>query len=338
MSKGLKITLAALALMVVAACALVAPYTVLNTANADGMLYLKKGTSAQALTDTLTQKFGEDFSDKVMSFLNLRSTDIESRHGAYEVKKGCSPYDLASRLRHLDQSPVKFTFNNVRTKEQWTKRVAKTFLMTEDEIKAVINDSTACAKFGRTPTSITAILLPDSYEFYWDITPNKLIEKLNAYNDKFWNDDRKAKAKKLGLTPDEVVIVASIAEEETSKADERGKVGRLYINRIQQGMKLQADPTVKFAIGDFKIKRITNAMLLTPSPYNTYLNTGLPPGPIRLPEKTTIDAILDSEPHDFIFMCAKEDFSGYHNFAKTFAEHDANAKRYQAELNKRGIR
>ncbi|MDD7499702.1 MAG: endolytic transglycosylase MltG, partial [Sodaliphilus sp.] len=162
----------------------------------------------------------------------------------------------------------------------------------------------------------------------------------NMYNYyvQFWNDERTQKAKKLGLTPDEVVIVASIAEEETSKSDERGKVGRLYINRLQKKMRLQADPTVKFALGDFSIRRITHDMCAYDSPYNTYRVAGLPPGPIRLPEKATIDQILDSKPHDYIFMCAKSDFSGYHDFATDLGSHNANAQRYQAELNKRNIK
>ena len=165
-----------------------------------------------------------------------------------------------------------------------------------------------------------------------------MIQHFDNYYKQFWNDERKAKATALGLTPDEVVILASIVEEETAKRDERGKVGRLYLNRLQKNMRLQADPTVKYAIGDFSIKRITEKMCAFDSPYNTYRVAGLPPGPIRLVEKHTIDAILDSKPHNYIYMCAKSDFSGYHDFAADYATHIANAKRYQAELNKRNIK
>jgi UPF0755 protein len=157
------------------------------------------------------------------------------------------------------------------------------------------------------------------------------------YND-FWTSERKAKAEKLGLTPDQVEIIASITEEETSKADERGKVGRLYINRFKSGMRLQADPTVKYALGDFSIKRLTHDMLQVQSEWNTYRVNGLPPGPIRLPEKSTIDAILNSTPHNYTYMCAKEDFSGYHNFTTSYDEHLANAHRYQDALNARNIK
>ena len=155
---------------------------------------------------------------------------------------------------------------------------------------------------------------------------------------RFWTDERRAKARKLGLTPVGVATLASIVEEETAKADERPRVARLYLNRLNKGIKLQADPTVKFAIGDFAIRRISGRMLKTPSPYNTYIVVGLPPGPIRLVETATIDGVLDAPQHPYIYMCAKEDFSGYHNFATDYKSHIANARRYQAELNKRNIR
>ncbi|MDE5675491.1 MAG: endolytic transglycosylase MltG, partial [Muribaculaceae bacterium] len=151
-------------------------------------------------------------------------------------------------------------------------------------------------------------------------------------------EERIQKAKDLGLTPAQLMTIASIVDEETNKLDEKDEIGRLYINRYLKGMKLQADPTVKYAVGDFSLRRILNTHLKTSSPYNTYLNTGLPPGPIRTTSVATIDQILNSKPSDAIYMCAKEDFSGYHNFAATYKEHLANAKRYQAALNRRGIK
>ena len=226
----------------------------------------------------------------------------------------------------------------MRTIDEFATRAAAKFEAGKGDFLRVLKDPDICAKFGHTPDNIGCILLADSYKFYWDIAPEKLLKNMYNYYQQFWTDDRTEKAKKLGLTPDEVVIVASIAEEETSKSDERGKVGRLYINRLQKKMRLQADPTVKFAIGDFSIKRITKSMCAYSSPYNTYRVAGLPPGPIRLPEKQTIDSILDSKPHDYLYMCAKSDFSGYHDFATDLQSHNANAQRYQAELNKRNIK
>ena len=182
-----------------------------------------------------------------------------------------------------------------------------------------------------------AAFIPDSYEFYWSSTPANVVTRLLDYRNKFWTDERRSKAKSLGLTPTEVATVASIVEEETAKTDEKPKVARLYLNRIAKGIKLQADPTVKFASGDFSLRRITGKHLAIESPYNTYRIKGLPPGPIRVAAGATIDAVLNAPDHDYIYMCAKEDFSGYHNFAKDYATHQANARRYQAELNRRQI-
>ncbi len=160
---------------------------------------------------------------------------------------------------------------------------------------------------------------------------------MKKFSDSFWNSDRKEKAEKLGLTPDEVIALAAIVEGETAKADEKGKVARLYMNRLKQHIKLQADPTVKFALGDFALRRLRLADTRIESPWNTYYVEGLPPGPICIPEKSSIDAVLDAPEHDYIYMCAKEDFSGYHNFAVDYSEHEANAKRYQNALNERNI-
>ncbi len=164
------------------------------------------------------------------------------------------------------------------------------------------------------------------------------MEKLVGIRDNFWTKERLDKAAKLGLTPVEVATIASIVEEESNKKDERPMIARLYINRVKQGMKLQADPTVKFATGNFALRRITGKHLRTDSPYNTYKNVGLPPGPIRVPNAATLDAVLNAPEHNYIYMCAKEDFSGRHNFAADYATHRKNAKKYQAALNRRGIR
>jgi UPF0755 protein len=337
MSKG-RIALI-VALVVAAVLAVVAMPYVMTGADKEAMIYLRKGTTTEALKDSLTAKLGESYAGKVMTLLSLTGAEIEKRHGAFRIGKGDSPLKAARRLRSGAQSGIKFTFNNVRTKKEFAERAGKLYMMGYDSIWSALNDPKLCAKFGRTPNNIVGILMPDSYEFYWDVSPMKLLETMNDYHDKFWNSEgRKAKAEKLGLTPDEVEIIASITEEETSKADERGKVGRLYINRFKSGMRLQADPTVKYALGDFSIKRLTHDMLQVQSEWNTYRVNGLPPGPIRLPEKATIDAILNSTPHNYTYMCAKEDFSGYHNFTTSYDEHLANAHRYQDALNARNIK
>ncbi len=301
------------------------------------MLYVYPDTTLEALSDTLEDKLGETGS-RVSMVLKVAGIDIARRSGAYRIEEGETPIDIARKLRNGIQSPIKFTFNNVRTNEQFADRVAKRFMMSKEDMLNALNNDSVCAKYGKTPATICSVIFPDSYEFYWNVSPEKLIDELAGYSKRFWTEDRLNKAKALGLTPEEVVIVGSIVEEESAKRDEHGKIGRLYVNRVQRGIPLQADPTVKYALGDFGIRRITLAMTKCDNPYNTYRYAGLPPGPIRFVSKVTIDNILNSDPHDYIYMCAKEDFSGYHNFASTLAEHNANARRYHKELNRRGIR
>ena len=310
---------------------------VMTGASESRTIYIYPGLDSGSLRTSLTDEMGV-FGGRVCSLLDMLGVNLDKRVGAYRVEQGDSPLRVARMIRNHMQTPVKFSFNNVRTKQQFADRVGEKFLMDADDMLAALCDSAVCAKYGKTPETIVAMLQPDSYEFYWTVTAEEMLSRFASYNKQFWNDERCRKAAALGLTPDEVVTVASIAEEETAKSDERGKVGRLYINRLQSGMPLQADPTVKYAIGDFSIKRITVAMTHTDNPYNTYRYAGLPPGPIRFVEKASIDAVLNSDQSDYIYMCAKEDFSGYHNFTKSYSEHLANAARYRNELDKRGIK
>ncbi|MBO5539782.1 MAG: endolytic transglycosylase MltG [Muribaculaceae bacterium] len=338
--KKSKAIIAVIGAVLVAAAAVgiwMAPY-VTTGAPDDGIILLRKGSSVQTATDSLAAHVDVEFARRVGKLLDMTGADISGRQGAFRVKKGDSPYTVMRKLRSGPEDGIKFTFNNVRTREEFAERWGQKFMYGKDEMLKLLNDPTALATLGRTPENVTAMLMPDSYEFYWDITPIDFMTKMKNFYNKFWNDERKTKARQLGLTPDQVAVIASIVEEETAKADERPKVARLYLNRIKQNMPLQADPTVKFAIGDFSIKRITNAMLRTVSPYNTYVNTGLPPGPIRLPEKSSLDAVLNAPQHNYIYMCASEDFSGYHNFAADYGTHMANARRYQAALDARGIK
>jgi len=321
--------------MILAACA--APYLLVG-APAEGVVKVRKGSTIDMISDSVQAHVDETFGKRVATMMNLMGAKVENREGAFRITKGMTPFTAARRIKNGIQDGVRFTFNNVRTLDEWADRWGETFMGDAGDMRKLLNDSAACAKYKKTPQTIACLLMPDTYEFYWNITPEKMLDRMFDYYNEFWNNERLAKAEKLGLTPDGVATIASIVEEETSKADERGKVARLYLNRYQQGMPLQADPTVKFAIGDFSIKRITVPMTQINHPYNTYRVQGLPPGPIRLPEKSTIDAVLDAPQHDFIYMCAKSDFSGYHDFAKDYATHLDNAHRYQAALNARGIK
>lgn len=309
----------------------------MSGASADTTVHVRKGSTLTMVEDSVAKNLGSAFASRVATVLRLSGSDISRRQGAFNVKKGESPFSVARHLRSGAADGVKFTFNNLRTKRELADRIASRFMM-GDSIYAALCDTALCAKYGKTPDNIVTLFIPDSYEFYWDITVNQMLKRMNEYYTKFWNDSRKAKAEKLGITPDDAQTVASIVEEETAKSDERGKVARLYLNRLKSGMPLQADPTVKFALGDFTIKRITVPMTKVNSPYNTYRRTGLPPGPIRLPEKSTIDAVLNAPAHNYTYMCAKEDFSGYHNFTDSYAEHLANAAKYQKALDARGIK
>ncbi len=333
--KWIVIGIVAAVVAILVACA--APY-IMSGAPAEGLIKMRKGSTIESITDSIKAHVDEGYAKKVQTLLSLMGAEVGEREGAFRITQGMSPFTAARYIKNGAQSGIRFTFNNVRTLEEWTQRWGETFLAGPDEMRKVLNDSAMCAKYGKTPQTIACLLMPDTYEFYWNITPEKMLDRMNDYYNEFWTSERKAKAEKLGLTPDEVATIASIVEEETVKADERGKVARLYLNRYQQGMRLQADPTVKFALGDFSIKRITVPMTQISSPYNTYRVNGLPPGPIRLPEKSTIDAVLDAPQHDFIYMCARPDFSGYHDFTRDYAAHLDNAHRYQAALNERGVK
>ncbi len=336
MTKAKWIIGALVALVVIlGACA--APYFFMG-APAEGIVKVRKGSTIDMIGDSVKAHVDETFGKRVATMMSLMNAKVENREGAFHITPGTTPFNAARRIKNGVQDGIRFTFNNVRTLDEWTDRWGETFMEGPDGMRKALKDSAVCAKYGKTPQTIACLLMPDTYEFYWTISPEKMLDRMFDYYNDFWTSERKAKAQKLGLTPDQVATIASIVEEETSKADERGKVARLYLNRYQQGMKLQADPTVKFAIGDFSIKRITVPMTLINSPYNTYHVMGLPPGPIRLPEKSTIDAVLDAPQHDYLYMCARADFSGYHDFTRDYASHLDNAHRYQAALNARGIK
>lgn len=328
---------AVVAAVVLILVALAAPY-LFSGSPAEGLIKMRKGSTIESISDSIQAHVEVTYGKRVATLLSLMGANVEKREGAFRITQGMSPFTAARFIKNGAQSGVRFTFNNVRTLDEWTDRWGETFMDGPDGMRKALRDSAVCAKYGKTPQTIACLLMPDTYEFYWNISPEKMLDRMFDYYNDFWTSERKAMAERLGLTPDEVATVASIVEEETVKADERGKVARLYLNRYQQGMRLQADPTVKFAIGDFSIKRITVPMTQINSPYNTYRVNGLPPGPIRLPEKSTIDAVLDAPQHDYLYMCARPDFSGYHDFTRDYASHLDNAHRYQAALNSRGIK
>ena len=249
--------------------------------------------------------------------------------GRYAIEPGMKTYDVLRLLRNGQQTPIMLTVPDVRTMEQLAGRLSRKLMADSTEIAALIVGDTLAP----------CLFVPDTYEVYWNISADMLLERMRREHDAFWNSNgRRQLAADKGLTPDEVCTLASIIDEETANNDEKPAIAGMYLNRLRIGMPLQADPTVKFAMQDFKLRRIYNAHLETESPYNTYKNTGLPPGPIKIASKQGIDAVLHAENNDYLYMCAKEDFSGTHNFARTFSEHQKNAARYVKALNQRGIK
>lgn len=305
-------------------------------APSSAVIRIPSDASKEQLRDSVGKYLGEPFAKKVSRLVGLRGTDLNTRHGAYLIEAGMNPLDAMRRLTSGPQQPLTITINGFRLLPVLEEKVAGRFDFSADSIASALSNPDLLKAYDLVPEQALALFINDSYEFYWDASPEDVIKKIGAHYNDVWTSERKSKAQALGLTPADVMILASIVDEESNKLDEKGAIGRLYINRLNRGMRLEADPTVRYAGGDFTVKRIVRPKEIE-SPYNTYLHQGLPPGPIRTTSVETIDAILDSAPHDYIFMCAKEDFSGYHNFAATYAEHQANARRYKRELDRRGI-
>ena len=257
--------------------------------------------------------------------------------GRYAIKDGMTMPDVIRMLRSGNQTPVNITFNNMRTKENVAGRLSQQLLMDSVTLLNALNDDEKIKELGFDENTLVAMFIPNTYEVYWDTSVDNLLSRMKKEYERFWNDDRKSKAENIGLSPVQVSTLASIVEEEATYSDEYPIVAGLYLNRLKKGMRLEADPTVKFAVGDFSLRRILFRHLEVESPYNTYKNTGLPPGPIRIPSIKAIDGTLSPQSHNYLFMCAKDDLSGRHNFAITHAEHARNAARYQQALNQKGI-
>lgn len=259
--------------------------------------------------------------------------------GRYLIEDGMSTRELVTLLRSGKQTPLDFTFVKFRTPDQLCEYVGEKLEMSALELKQVLQNEEFLRKFnGLTPDIALTIFIPNTYELYWNIGPEEFVERMYREYNAFWNDRRNDARQKLNLSRLEVMTLASIVEEETNKSDERPRVAGVYLNRVRKNWPLEADPTVKFAVGDFTLRRILNKHLQTDSPYNTYLYPGIPPGPICTPSITSIDAILNAERHDYMFFCARADGSGYHHFSETLAQHNAYAREYHNMLNQRGIR
>lgn len=258
--------------------------------------------------------------------------------GHYVVEPGMSVTEVARMLQLGMQTPVRVTINNVRIPSQLAGKLARQIDADSAAILRALTSEKLAAELGFDSVTLFSMFIPDTYEFYWTVTPEELVRRMKREYDRFWTPERDARRSRSGLSRLEVMTLASIVYEETRKTDEMPRIAGVYINRLRRGIPLQADPTVKYAMQDFGLRRILHRHLKTPSPYNTYVNKGLPPSPICMPGKNAIDAVLDFEHHDYIFFCARPTFDGYHNFARTLREHNANARAYSAELNRRRIK
>ena len=316
----------------------IAPY-MMNGSEDDVTFRIPKDATMDNVNDSLTKYFGEDFAGKVSRLLTVYNFDPASRHGSYHLPKGATPFAVMRKISRGAQSPVRLTINGFRSLPYLSERIALKMEFSPEEFMEAATDSAYLAQYGLTPQQAMALFLEDTYEVYWTNTPREVLDKIGRNYLAYWTSGKtEIVEEELGLSPAETMILASIVDEETNQVLEKGKIGRLYVNRLDKDMPLQADPTVRFALNDFSIQRVTNEMTRFKSPYNTYVNKGLPPGPIRTTSRQTLEEILQSKPSDDLYMCARPDFSGFHNFSATYEDHLKNARLYQEELNQRGIK
>lgn len=307
------------------------------TKNEASYLYVPTGSSFNDLLDSLQSL--KILGDR-QAFVNAAQLKkfTSPKPGRYKLQNGMTNSRLIAMLRAGEQSPVRLTLSgNIRSKEKVAALASKYIEADSAAIVACLNDKAFLQELGLTSETALGIFLPDTYELYWNTSAEGLVKRMNKEFEKFWSKERDEKREKLGMSRMKVVTLASIVMEETIKADEMPKVAGAYLNRLKAGMPLQADPTVKFAVGDFAIKRVLTVHTQIDSPYNTYMYAGLPPGPICVPSKAAIDAVLNAEKHDYYYFCAKDDFSGYHAFAKTLEQHNQNAAAYHHALNRNKI-
>lgn len=307
------------------------------------------GSDAAAFVHIPTGSTFEDVKNELYSkelIINKNNFELVSKlnkyinavkPGRYRLTDDMGNLKLVRLLRSGNQAPVNVIFNNIRTPEQLAGRIGTQIETDSVSIINLINDTSFLDSLGVKRNSVFTILIPNTYEFYWNTTARVFMERMKRESEKFWSAERNKKLDLIKMNRHEVITLASIVEKETNMNDEKARVAGVYINRLKRGWLLEADPTLVFAHGDFEIKRVLNIHKEIDSPYNTYRRQGLPPGPICLPSISSIDAVLNYEEHEYMFFCASDDFSGYHSFARTLEQHGVNAQRYRAALNRRKI-
>jgi UPF0755 protein len=301
------------------------------------ILYIPTGSSYEQVLDTLYSNLNIENRKALDWVAQKKKYPVLIKPGRYVIDSDLSYIELINLLRSGRQKPVKVTFNNVRTLNQLAGKIGKQIEADSSSLISFLSDDSNYRSDGFVKEDIIALFIPNTYEMYWNTDAKGLYTRMLKEYNLFWDKQRLAKAKEKGLNPKEVAILASIIDDEVVKADEKPRIAGVYLNRLKRGMPLQACPTIKFALNDFTITRVLNKYLEVDSPYNTYKHTGFPPGPIGCPSVQGLEAVLNAEKHDYIFFAAKSDFSGYHNFSRTLAEHNRYAAMYQRELDKRKI-
>lgn len=345
-SKGLsfklKVFLATLSLLLVLVAATGINYYLKyfkpNVTKKQEFLYIPTGSDFKDVFSIIVNK---DIVKDTISFLNAAQNmdyPVKVKAGRYRLTKDMSNRSLINMLKAGNQEPVKISFQNVRLKHTLAGMISKKIESDSTSILGLLDSAAFVEKYGFNTENIYTMFIPNSYEIYWNSNAEKFFLRMHAEYLKFWNADRKAKASQINLSQADVSTLASIVDSEALNDSEMPRIAGLYMNRLLKGMRLEADPTVIFAANDFTIRRVLNKHLRINSPYNTYLNEGLPPGPITMPSINAIDAVLNYEKHNYIYMCAKEDFSGYHNYASNLSQHLQNARKFQDALNLRNIK
>ena len=306
--------------------------------NNDEFIYIPTGSSYDELITILENSGCVNDIESFKAVAKAKKYGEKILPGKYKLEDGMTNNALINMLRSGRQTPVNVTFISVRTLDILAGKVATNIEADSADIIQLMKDEETARKYGFNKQTFCSMFIPNTYEFYWNTSADEFIQRMADEYKNFWNDERKSKANELGLSQSQVSTLASIVESETQKNDEKARIAGVYINRLKKDWLLQADPTVKFAVGDPTLKRILNKHLEVNSPYNTYKFKGLPPGPICIPSTSSLNAVLNYEHHSYMYFCAKEDFSGYHNFATTNAQHEANARKYHEALRKAGIR
>lgn len=304
----------------------------------DAVVYVPSGADFDQMMDSIKANGNIKNFKRYARFAKLKELDKQAFPGRYVLTEGMSYKTVLAKFGFGTQDPVNLTFNNIRTREKLAGAVSKYIEADSLSLLTALENDSIVITYGFDRNTFFGMFLPNTYEFYWNTDTQGFLDRMKREYDRFWNQKRTAKLDSIGMTRNEVITLASIVAEETRKTDEMPTIAGVYVNRIKTGMPLQADPTVKFALQDFGLRRILKTHLEVDSPYNTYKNKGLPPGPICMPPIAAIDAVLNYENHKYIYFCARSDFSGYHSFASSYSQHLQNARAYHKALNERGIK